>query len=124
MAVNFDKLVSIILEPGKEHRSFTAIAGPPCSGKSTLSKNLCTKINSFEPNSTDVFQIDGFHNDDMVLEDLGLLNRKGSPYTFDIVGFTSTMKKLFENNENTIAVPIFDRQLEISRNSSKSQFGI
>ena len=69
--VNFDKLVSIIIDK-KNHRSITAIAGPPCSGKSTLAMDLCARINSYELNNADIFQMDGFHYDDIVLNDLGL----------------------------------------------------
>ncbi len=118
MNVNFDTLVSIIIGRGKKHRSITAIAGPPCSGKSTLAVSLCAKINSFERDSANVFQMDGFHYDDTVLEKLNLLDKKGSPNTFDIGGFTAMLKRLSEDRENAIAVPVFDRQLEISRNSS------
>ena len=118
MAVNFDKLVSIIIDRGKKHRSITAIAGPPCSGKSTLAMDLYARINSYELNSADIFQMDGFHYDDIVLNDLGLLSKKGSPNTFDIPGFTFMLKRLFENREKSIAVPVFDRELEVSRNGS------
>ena len=118
MTVNFDELVSIILDRGKKHRSITAIAGPPCSGKSTLAIDLCAQINRYEINSADVFQMDGFHYDDTVLENLGLLGKKGSPNTFDVAGLTSMLKRLSENRETNVAVPVFDRQLEISRNSS------
>jgi len=118
MTVNFDKLVSIILDRGKNHRSITAIVGPPCSGKSTLAIDLCTRINSYKLDSADVLQMDGFHYDDIVLEKLGLLAKKGSPNTFDVSGFIAMLKRLFENREKAIAVPVFDKQLEISRNSS------
>ena len=62
--------------------------------------------------------MDGFHYDDIVLNDLGLLSKKGSPNTFDIPGFTFMLKRLFENREKSIAVPVFDRELEVSRNGS------
>ncbi len=62
--------------------------------------------------------MDGFHYDDRLLKELGLLSKKGSPYTFDVPGFASALRRLFENSENAIAVTVFDRCLEISRNSS------
>ena len=80
--------------------------------------DLCARINSYELNSADVFEMDGFHYDDIVLQDLGLLSKKGSPNTFDVPGFTFMLKRLFENKEKSIAVPVFDRELAVSRNSS------
>ena len=69
-------------------------------GKSTLAMDLCARINSCELNSADIFQMNGFHYDDDVLHELGLLNKKGSPNTFDVPGFTFMLKRLFENKEN------------------------
>ena len=80
--------------------------------------DLCARINSYELNSADVLQMDGFYYDDIVLENLDLLGKKGSPNTFDVAGFTSMLKRLSENSETAVAVPVFDRQLEISRNSA------
>jgi len=119
MIIDFDKLVSIVLERGKEKWSLTAIAGPPCAGKSTLAVDLCKRLNDYQTNSAEVFEMDGFHYDDIVLESFGWQNIKGAPKTFDVGGFSSALKRLFENKEKTIALPIFDRGLEISRNSSK-----
>ena len=70
--------------------------------------DLRARINSYELNRADIFQMDGFHYDDIVLNDLGLLSKKGSPNTFDIPGFTFMLKRLFENREKSLAVPVFD----------------
>ena len=118
MIVNFDELKSIILDRGKEQRSITAIAGPPCSGKSRLALDLCKNINLHKADNANIFGMDGFHYDNIILKKLGLMMEKGSRHTFDVGGFTSLLKRLSENNENNIATPVFDRKLDISRNCS------
>jgi pantothenate kinase len=67
------------------------------------------------PGSAAVVPGDGFHYDDAVLGSLNLLDRKGSPDTFDVGGFRSLLLRLRANNEPAVAVPVFDRILEISR---------
>jgi pantothenate kinase len=67
------------------------------------------------PRSAAVIPGDGFHYDDAVLRSLNLLDRKGSPNTFDVGGFRNLLLRLRANNEPTVAVPVFDRILEISR---------
>ena len=116
MILNFDDLTSMILDRGKEERSITAIVGPPCSGKSTLALNLCKRINLYETNSANILEMDGFHYDNIALEKLGLLRKKGSRHSFDVGGFTSLLKRLSDNQEEKIAAPVFDRKLDISRN--------
>ena len=58
--------------------------------------------------------MDGFHYDDAVLDRLGLRSRKGSPPTFDVAGFEVLLKRL-RAGEPDVAIPHFDRSLELSR---------
>lgn len=97
------------------HRIVVALAGPPGAGKSTVSEALVEALNSVMPGSAAVVPGDGFHYDDAVLGSLNLLDRKGSPDTFDVGGFRSLLLRLRANNEPAVAVPVFDRTLEISR---------
>lgn len=100
-----------------ESRLIVAIAGAPGSGKSTLSEQLCRKLNA-EAGDGDlaaVVPMDGFHLDDHVLREMGTLARKGAPFTFDFGGLNSMLARLKADEEDAIAVPLFDRSLEISR---------
>ncbi len=97
------------------NRIVVALAGPPGAGKSTVSQALVKALNSVMPGSAAVVPGDGFHYDDEVLGSLNLLDRKGSPDTFDVGGFRSLLLRLRANNEPAVAVPVFDRTLEISR---------
>lgn len=59
--------------------------------------------------------MDGYHFDDGVLEMRGLRGRKGAPETFDAGGLSHMLRRLKRNEEAEIAVPVFDRDLEIAR---------
>ncbi|WP_292134426.1 nucleoside/nucleotide kinase family protein, partial [Mesorhizobium sp.] len=58
--------------------------------------------------------MDGFHFDDIVLERRGLRARKGAPDTFDFGGFETLLKRI-RAGEPDIAIPVFDRSMELSR---------
>jgi pantothenate kinase len=62
-----------------------------------------------------VIPMDGFHYDDSVLESRGQSSRKGSPPTFDVDGFRHLIWRLKRRTDAEVAVPIFDRTLEVSR---------
>jgi pantothenate kinase len=112
-------LVPIVRERGRKARSITAIAGPPGSGKSTLADNLAKTMNEEEPGSAAVLAMDGYHFDDMILVPRGWRPRKGAPHTFDVAGFAAMLSRLRANSEAEIAVPVFDRDIEIARNSAR-----
>jgi pantothenate kinase len=59
--------------------------------------------------------MDGFHLDDEVLVPRGWRPRKGAPHTFDTGGLLATLDRLRCNDEPWIAVPRFDRSIEIAR---------
>jgi pantothenate kinase len=59
--------------------------------------------------------MDGFHYDDLHLVPAGLRPRKGAPETFDVGGLRHMLLRLRANDEEAVAVPVFDRAIEIAR---------
>lgn len=101
----------VALPPG---RRLVAVAGAPGSGKSTLADILRDAVLA-SGRSSEVFGMDGYHYDDAVLDARGLRQRKGAPETFDVAGFRVTLDRLARNDEAEVAVPVFDRSIEIAR---------
>ena len=91
------------------------MAGPPGSGKSTLADRLAGLLNERVPGFADVLPMDGYHYDDVYLVPAGLRPRKGAPHTFDVGGLFHTLKRLRAADEAEVAVPVFDRKIEIAR---------
>jgi pantothenate kinase len=96
-------------------RVIVAMAGAPGSGKSTLAEKLVGKLNGRQPGLAVVLPMDGYHYDDLYLVPAGLRPRKGAPQTFDVSGLYHTLKRLRAQDEAEVAVPVFDRQIEIAR---------
>jgi pantothenate kinase len=94
---------------GGQGRYLVALAGPPAAGKSTLAAEL---VSALGPGAKAV-PMDGFHYDDAVLIARGARARKGAPDTFDVQGFLHLLRRL--RREAEVAIPLFDRSLEISR---------
>lgn len=113
--VTLDGLVDAIRARAGAARCLIALAGPPASGKSTLAERLSARLNDVAPGSAAILPMDGYHFDDRVLEMRGLRSRKGAPETFDVGGFRHMLQRLKRNEEAEIAVPVFDRDLEIAR---------
>ena len=90
-------------------RFIAALAGPPGAGKSTLAGAVAAELGA----GARVVPMDGFHYDDAVLTARGLRSRKGAPETFDVAGFLHLMARL--RGEGEVAIPVFDRSLELSR---------
>lgn len=90
-------------------RFLTALAGPPGAGKSTLAAELVAALGQ----GSKAVPMDGFHFDDAVLIARGARARKGAPDTFDVAGFRHLLTRL--RTEDEVAIPLFDRDLEISR---------
>ncbi|TPW26928.1 nucleoside triphosphate hydrolase [Pararhizobium mangrovi] len=99
----------------RKDRLIVAIAGPPGAGKSTLAGHLADTLETGAGSGTAiVVGMDGFHLDDTVLEARGHRARKGAPFTFDVAGLHATLARI-ENGKEAVAVPVFDRSLELAR---------
>jgi len=116
--VDLGKLQSLVAEVGPARR-LVAVAGAPGSGKSTLTDKLVAHLNASRPGFAAVLPMDGYHFDDRVLVARGLRPRKGAPETFDVTGLRHMLKRLSDDDEEEVAVPVFDRDLEISRAAAR-----
>lgn len=109
---NWDDLVSRILETeAGGARVMIAIVGPPAAGKSHISERLRVELAS---EKAEIVPMDGFHYDNAVLDQLGLRHRKGAPQTFDFDSLELTLHRV-RDSEVSVAVPTFDRSLDLSR---------
>ena len=95
-------------------RRVVAVAGPPGAGKSTLADALAAALPAAA-----ACPMDGYHYDDALLIERGLRPRKGAPETFDVGGYAHMLDRLRANAEGEIVVPVFDRDLEVSRGSAR-----
>jgi pantothenate kinase len=96
-------------------RVILALAGAPGSGKSTLAEDLAARLNAGGGQMAMVLPMDGYHYDDLHLVPAGLRPRKGAPQTFDVGGLVHTLSRLRARDEPEVAVPVFDRTIEIAR---------
>jgi pantothenate kinase len=117
--IGFEELVRRIAE-SNGGRQIVAIAGPPGSGKSTLAERLVARLNESAEGSAALLPMDGYHYDDCILIERGLRARKGAPESFDVLGLFHMLDRLQRNQEDEIAVPVFDRHLEISRAGART----
>lgn len=99
--------------PGGRH--LIGIAGAPASGKSTLAEAIVDRLNADRPGRAAVVPMDGFHYDDLILDARGDRPRKGAPHTFDVDGFRHLLMRLRDPDAPDIAIPVFDREIEIAR---------
>jgi pantothenate kinase len=106
--------LAAVLRTGEDlARCMVAIAGPPGAGKSRLAAALCDSLRA-AGESAAVVPMDGFHFDDRVLEARGLRARNGAPETFDRRGLAVLLARL-RAGEDEVAIPVFDRNIELSR---------
>lgn len=93
------------------NRVLVALCGPPASGKSTIAALLVERLVDAGRGAI-LIPMDGFHLDNKVLERRALLDRKGSPETFDALGFVHAIRRL--RNGSGVVLPEFDRRRDIS----------
>ena len=104
---------TIRAKAGNASRYMVGITGAPASGKSTLAENLRDALIA-SGEAAIVVPMDGFHYDDVILNARGHRPRKGAPYTFDAPGFENLLKRI-RAGEKDIAIPVFDRTMELAR---------
>ena len=112
---DLEKLANVVTARAGAGRVILAIAGAPGSGKSTLAEDLVARLNAQAEGLAVVLPMDGYHYDDLYLVPAGLRPRKGAPQTFDVGGLYHTLKRLRARDEAEVAVPVFDRGIEIAR---------
>jgi fructokinase len=101
------------LAAARPGRVLIAIAGAPGAGKSTLAEALVDRLG---PEAA-LVPMDGFHLDNAILDTRGRRFAKGSPDTFDVDGFDAVLQRLKAGGE--VIVPVFDRQIDVSRGSAR-----
>ncbi len=107
----------IIARAGDTKRFLVAIAGPPGAGKSTLADRVAEALRA-KGESAEVLPMDGFHMDNAVLIEKGLLKRKGVPESFDVRAFLDIVKAV-RAAEEEVLVPVFDRSRELAIASAR-----
>ena len=110
-----EALAAHLYDLAPDRRIICAIAGAPASGKTTLAAALVESLNQRKAGTAEILPMDGYHYDDLYLVPAGLRPRKGAPETFDVGGLRSMLDRLRANDEPQVAVPVFDREIEIAR---------
>lgn len=118
MNARIDDIVGEVLNrAGNSRRFLIAIAGPPGAGKSTMADKVASGLKA-KGESAVVLPMDGFHMDNAVLIERGLLARKGIPETFDVRGFLDIVKAVRPADQEVL-VPVFDRSRELAIASAR-----
>ena len=95
-------------------RRLLGLCGPPAAGKSVLARALVDGINLRLGTDTAAYlPLDGFHLSNEQLELLGLTDRKGSPPSFDVHGYTALLRRVgsVPPPGHDVYVPDYDRTL-------------
>ncbi|SCX22488.1 nucleoside triphosphate hydrolase [Agrobacterium rosae] len=119
MTITLGALTDTLMQRASGHSRFiVAIAGPPGAGKSTLADALYVEL-THRGEKAEVLPMDGFHMDNGILRERGLLARKGAPETFDVRGFFDIVTAVIKADQDVL-VPVFDRSREIAIASARS----
>lgn len=76
-----------------------------------MARRLADRLNNAE-----ILQADGYHYDNVLLDQMDLRHRKGAPETFDIPGLASMLQRIKSGEE--VITPIFDRRLDLVRGAA------
>lgn len=98
-----------------------AVTGSVAVGKSTLSRVLQTLLQRYSHHpQVDLISTDGYLYPHAVLEEQGLINRRGFPETYDLKGLANFLAALKAGKPH-LKVPVFSHRLkDIVPNASKS----
>jgi pantothenate kinase len=91
----------------RDRRTVLGVTGPPGAGKSTLAEAVVDAV----PGSV-LVGMDGFHLAHSALADLGLVEVKGAPRTFDAAGYVALLRRIREQRGETVWAPQFRREVE------------
>jgi pantothenate kinase len=112
MNLKVDELADeIVKRASGKARFLVGIAGPPGGGKSTLADALFDRLKQVGE-APAVLPMDGFHLDNRLLIERGLLPRKGAPETFDVRGLRDILQAVRAGGE--VLIPVFDRDRELA----------
>ncbi|MBB3460724.1 nucleoside triphosphate hydrolase [Rhizobium sp. BK377] len=119
MSTRIDDIAGeVLVRAGDAKRFLIAVAGPPGAGKSTMADNLAVALKA-RGESAEVLPMDGFHMDNAILIERGLLARKGIPETFDVRGFLDIIRAV-RRADQEVLVPVFDRSRELAIASARA----
>jgi pantothenate kinase len=107
----------VLSRAGDAKRFLIAIAGPPGAGKSTMADHVADALRASGETAA-VLPMDGFHMDNAILIERGLLARKGIPETFDVRGFLDIIRAV-RLADQEVLVPVFDRSRELAIASAR-----
>lgn len=118
MSMTLEEIARLIRRAAEGRSRFVvAVAGPPGSGKSTIADQLADLLRQAGERVA-VLPMDGFHLDNGLLEEAGLLARKGAPDTFDVRGLRDILTAV-KRAEEEVLVPVFDRSRELAIASAR-----
>lgn len=101
-------LIKLFDAEAERSRSIVFVGGPPGCGKSVLCAILKSLADEMDAPML-VAPLDGFHLTNERLRELGRLERKGAPDTFDVAAFRERLKKVGRNEP--VGWPVYDRSL-------------
>ena len=96
---------------GSGRRIAIGLAGGPGVGKSTLAGELVAALNEDEPGLAALVPMDGFHMRHAKLEQLGTVNEKGAPHTFEGEAFVAFLTRL-KSATGAVSGPGYSRKIE------------
>jgi len=104
--VRFADLVARVR--GLPGRPMIGICGAPGAGKSTLAQRLVAALGA----EATLIGMDGYHLAQAELERLGRAERKGAPDTFDAAGYVNLLRRVRDQDRETVYAPEFRREIE------------